>query len=37
MGSMSENLHFAFKVAVVLLVLNQIPAIGAIINKNYFA
>ena len=37
MGSLTENLHFAFKVAVVILVLNQVPAIGQIINRNYFA
>jgi hypothetical protein len=37
MGSFSENAKFAFKVAVVILVLNQVPAIGNIINRNYFA
>lgn len=37
MGSMSDNFHFAIKVAVVILVLNQIPTLGNIINKNYFA
>lgn len=34
---MKEHFMFAVKVAAVLLVLNQIPAIGAVINKNYFA
>lgn len=28
---------FALKVAAVLLVINQVPAISAVINKNYFA
>lgn len=34
---MKEHLMFGLKVAVVILVINQIPAIGGIINKNYFA
>lgn len=33
---MKENLIFAAKVALVILVINQVPAISAIINKNYF-
>lgn len=33
---MKEHLMFALKVAAVILVINQVPAIGAIINKNYF-
>jgi hypothetical protein len=32
-----EHLYFALKVAAVMLVINQVPAIGAVINKNYFA
>jgi hypothetical protein len=31
-----EHLKFAAKVAVVILVINQIPMLGGIINKNYF-
>jgi len=34
---MKEHLMFGLKVAVVILVINQVPAIGALINKNYFA
>ena len=34
---MKEHLYFALKVAAVILVINQVPAIGAIINKNYFS
>jgi len=34
---MMEHVKFAAKVALVILVINQVPAIGAIINKNYFA
>ena len=34
---MKEHLMFGLKVAAVMLVIAQIPAIGAIINKNYFA
>jgi hypothetical protein len=34
---MKEHLMFAAKVALVMLVINQIPAVNAIINKNYFA
>lgn len=34
---MKEHLMFAAKVALVILVINQVPAIGAIINKNYFS
>lgn len=37
MGSLTENFHFAVKVAVVILILNQVPALAAIVNKNYFA
>ena len=37
MGSMSENFHFGLKVAIVLLVIAQVPALSAIISKNYFA
>lgn len=33
---MMEYLKFAGKVALVMLVINQIPAIGQVINKNYF-
>lgn len=33
---MKEHFMFAVKVAAVILVINQVPAIGAIINKNYF-
>jgi hypothetical protein len=33
---MKEYLMFGAKVALVILVINQVPAIGAIINKNYF-
>ena len=34
---MKEHLMFGLKVAAVILVINQVPAIGAIINKNYFS
>ena len=34
---MKEHLMFAVKVAAVLLVINQIPALNSVINKNYFA
>lgn len=34
---MKEHFMFAAKVALVMLVINQIPALGSIINKNYFA
>lgn len=37
MGSIKEHLVFAAKVALAILVINQVPAIGAIINKNYFS
>jgi hypothetical protein len=33
---MMEHVKFAAKVALVILVINQIPALGGIINKNYF-
>ena len=33
---MKEHFMFGLKVAAVILVINQVPAIGAIINKNYF-
>lgn len=32
-----EHLKFALKVAAVILVINQVPAIAQIINRNYFA
>lgn len=31
-----EHVKFAAKVALVILVINQIPALSGIINKNYF-
>lgn len=34
--ALKEHLMFGLKVALVILVINQVPAIGAIINKNYF-
>jgi len=34
---MMEHVKFAAKVALVILVINQVPAVSAIINKNYFA
>ena len=34
---MKEHLMFGLKVAAVILVINQVPATGAIINKNYFS
>jgi hypothetical protein len=34
---MKEHLIFAAKVAVVLLVINQLTPLQAIISKNYFA
>jgi hypothetical protein len=33
---MMEHLKFAAKVAVVILVIKQIPMLDGIINKNYF-
>ena len=34
---MMEHVKFAGKVLLVILVLNQVPALSAIVNKNYFA
>lgn len=34
---MKEHFMFAVKVAAVILVINQVPAIAGIINRNYFA
>jgi len=31
-----EHVKFALKVAAVILVINQIPPLAAIVNKNYF-
>jgi hypothetical protein len=31
-----EHVKFAAKVALVMLVINQVPMIGDLINKNYF-
>jgi hypothetical protein len=33
---MMEHLKFAGKVALVILVINQIPALSGMLNKNYF-
>lgn len=33
--SVKEHLMFGLKVAAVILVINQVPAIAAVINKNY--
>lgn len=32
-----EHLKFAGKVALVILIINQVPALAGIINRNYFA
>lgn len=32
-----EHVKFALKVAAVMLVINQVPALAGIINRNYFA
>ena len=34
---MMEHLKFGLKVAVVILVINQVPALSGIVTKNYFA
>lgn len=31
-----EHVKFALKVAAVILVINQVPMLAGIINKNYF-
>lgn len=37
MGDIKDFAIFTLKVAGALLLIAQIPAIGAVINKNYFA
>lgn len=37
MGNIKDHLIFVAKVGLAILVINQVPAIGAIINKNYFS
>lgn len=37
MGDLSSHLTFALKVAVAMLVINQIAPIRDIVNRNYFA
>lgn len=34
---MKEHFMFGLKVAAVIFVINQVPAFGALINKNYFS
>ena len=34
---MKEFGMFALKVAAVILIINQVPAISGIVNRNYFA
>ena len=34
---MMEHVKFAAKVALVILAINQVPAIADIVKKNYFA
>lgn len=33
---MKEHLIFALKVAAVILVINQLPPVAGVINRNYF-
>ena len=35
--NVKEALMFGLKVAAVMLVINQVPTLSAIINKNYFS
>lgn len=37
MGDLSSHLTFALKVAVVMLVINQIGPVRDIVNRNYFS
>ena len=37
MSDMKEFAIFALKVAATILILNQVPALNSIIQKNYFA
>jgi len=37
MGDIKDFLMFTLKVAGAILVISQVPAVGAVINKNYFS
>lgn len=37
MGSLQDNLMFVVKVAVAVLIINQIGPVREIVGKNYFA
>lgn len=34
---MKEHLMFGLKVAAVILIINQVPAVAGLINRNYFS